>query len=53
MFPLALVCNKPMVGIGYLMPIGRSVLESLLWDLADGRPFGFQQWSESGDGCCW
>ena len=32
------------------MPICRTVLESLQWNLADERPFGFQQWSKNGDG---
>ena len=50
-FMLELVGNKRMAGIGYLMPIGRTVLESLLWNLADERSFGFQQWSKTGDGC--
>ena len=34
---LELVVNKVMVEIGYLVPIGRTVLESLLWNLADER----------------
>jgi hypothetical protein len=46
---LDLVGNKRMVG--YLMPIGRTVPESLLRNLADERPFGFQQWSKTSDGC--
>ena len=50
---LMLVGNELMIEIGYLMPTGRSVPESLLWNLADKRPFSFQQWSKSGDGCCW
>lgn len=40
-----------MVEIGYLMPIGMTVLESILWNLADERLFGFQQWGKTGDGC--
>ena len=50
LFMLELVGNKRMVETGYLMPIGRTVLESLLWNLADERSFGFQQWSKTGDG---
>ena len=37
--------------VSYLMPIGRTVLESLLWNLADKRLFGLQQWRKTGDGC--
>lgn len=42
--------NGPME-IGYLMPIGLSVPESLRGNLADERFFGFDQWSESSDRC--
>jgi hypothetical protein len=45
-----MVGNKRIVEASYLMPIGRTVLESLEWNLADERPFGFQQWGETGDG---
>ena len=51
MFMLEIGRNRLMVGIGYLMPIGRTVLEGLLWNLADERLFGFQQWRKTSDGC--
>ena len=51
MFMSELVGNIRMVETGYLMPIGRTVIESLLWNLADERPFRFQQWSKTSDGC--